>query len=146
MYINPKINVIDTKVNMIDHGWFSYWDNPYHNAMLDHGSPWIIFISRQYLWQCDIGPWLIMVDFHIEAIFVRTQCSNMVDHDWFTMVYFDIETILVKMRCSTMANHGWLSYCNNICHKVTLDHCWPWLNMIDHNLPWSTMLTNVDHG
>jgi len=109
---------------MDDHGWFSYIDNLCHNATLDHGWPWLIFVLRESLSQCDVDhgwPWLTIVHFHIEAIFDIMRywtrvydgwpwlsrcdvgprdnlCHNVtiVDHDcqWLTMVYFHIETIL----------------------------------------------------
>jgi len=37
--------------------------------MAHHGLPRIIFILMQSLSQRDIGPWLIMIDFHMEIIF-----------------------------------------------------------------------------
>lgn len=53
---------------MVEHNWFSYWDNPYDNATLDHG------------WT-----WLTMVDFHIHMVW---PWLNMVGYDWrwFTMI------------------------------------------------------------
>lgn len=47
---------------MLDHGWendlFSYWDNICHNVTFDHGWPWLtmIIILRQYFSYCDVGP------------------------------------------------------------------------------------------
>ncbi len=44
---------------MVNYGWFSYWDNPCHNAALDHGLPcltMVIFISTQSLWQFGLRP------------------------------------------------------------------------------------------
>lgn len=130
---------------MIDHGWLSYWNNPYENSMLDHGWPGLIYISRQYLSQCDVGLWLIMVDFHIETIFVTTQCSNMFDHDgkWLTMS----DSIKHGWPSSTVVDHGWpwLSMIVNEFYMETnfvimqdrtmIDHSWPWLAMVDHGWP-----------
>jgi len=61
-------------LTMIDHDWFSYWDNLCHNVtfnQVDHEWPWLtmvddgwallIFILGQSLPQCDVGPWLTMV-------------------------------------------------------------------------------------
>ena len=51
--------------NMVDHGWFSYWDNPCYNVTLDHGWPWLILIPRQFFSKWVVWLWLTMVDFHI---------------------------------------------------------------------------------
>ena len=40
-YINPKINIIISSINMVDHGLFLYQDNLWHNATLDHSRPWL---------------------------------------------------------------------------------------------------------
>ena len=93
-YINPKINIINPKINMID-----------------HGRPWLIFILRQYLLECDVGPWLTMIDFDIKRIFVTMWRWSMVHHDWPWLIFILI--IFVTMRCWTM-----------------VDHSWPWMTMV----------------
>lgn len=105
---------------MFDHSWFSYWHNIFQNVTLEDGWPWLIFILRQPLSQCDVGQSLAMVDFHIDIIFFTMRRWTMVGHSW-----------------------PWLSKCDvrpwyNISHNVTMliNHGWPWLTIIDHGWPW----------
>jgi len=124
---------------MVDHAWFSYRDNPYHNAMLDHG------------W-----PYLTMVYFHIKTIFVTMRCpwliiiyhgwpclnlQNMVDHAWPSLTMIDHSWLWLSYWDNICHNatlgHGWdndwFSYWNNLCHNATLANGWPWLTKVQHN-------------
>lgn len=107
---------------MVDQDLFPYWDNVCHNAMLDHS------------WPC-----FIMIDFHMETMFVTVHRCTITDHDLF-------------------------SYWDNLCHNATLDHdchflimiyyikhgwqwlsiffhAWPWFTLIYHGRPWLILLT-----
>jgi hypothetical protein len=132
---------------MVYHGWFSYWDNICHNATIDHGWPWFIFILWQYLSQCDIGPWLNMVNKGWKWLTMINKGWK-----WLKMVDFHIETIFVTLWCWIMVDHGWFSYWDNLCHNGTLDHgLLSYWDNIFHNVMldhawfsyWENILRNV---
>jgi len=35
-----------------------------------------------------------------------------------------------------MVYHGWFLHWDNLCHKVTFDHVWPWLTIVDDGWKW----------
>ena len=88
-------------LTMVDHDWFSYWDSFCHNVMLDPSWPWLIFILRQYLSQCDVEPWLTMYDHGYWPLMA------MIDHGspWLKMVDFHIESIFFIMWHYTLVYH-----------------------------------------
>ena len=98
---------------MINHDWFSYWDNLWHNATLDNG------------W-----PWLTIVNFHIETMFVTMRHWTMVDHGWPWLSQCDIGPRENLCHNATMVDHGLFSYWDNLWNNVTLEHSWPWMIFI----------------
>ena len=36
---------------MVKHGWFSYWDNPCHNATFDHGWLWLMIVDHDWYYK-----------------------------------------------------------------------------------------------
>lgn len=66
---NHMINIINHMNNI------SNWGNLCHNKALHHGWPWLIYIWRQSLSQCELGPSLVFI--------LRKYCDNVtLYHGW----------------------------------------------------------------
>ena len=103
---------------MVDHGWFSYWHNLCHNATLDHGWQLMIMVvtmwrhtKRQSLLQCDhdYWPWLTMVYFHIDIIFVIMWHCTMFHNEWPWLMIIDNSwpwLIFILIQCLSQCDVG----------------------------------------
>jgi len=101
--------------------------------------------------QCDIGPYLSMIDFHIETIlvnqdrwprliFILRQYLSQCDlPPWLSMIDPKIN----------MVDCTYFSYWDNQCRNANLDHVWPCLSIIYFHIKTIFVimqhLTMVDH-
>jgi len=148
---------------MVDHDWFSYWDNIFHNATLENGFSWLtmvdfriktIFVTMRHWTMVDHGwPWLSQCDVGPRDSVCR-NVMMVIDHawPWFTMDDFHIETIFFLMRHWNMVDHGWFSYWDNPCHNATLVDfhikkvivtMWCW-TMVDHDYKLNGFILNTN--